>query len=208
MNEPKCHTFREGIEVLIGEDFTNDSCNGTRLWEAGMLLCRYLEQQYGPKKLRGKRVLELGCGTGLVAFYCAKAGASVVACDNEPLVLELCRRNMEANRLTAKHLDCRLFDWSNDEHVAALQDRDFDLVIGADCVFSLSATQALCKCLSRVCKPNATVGFMSVETRDDAVTECFRAGMQEEFDVSNASLKGIDKEFVHEDLQIFRFQKK
>lgn len=75
----------------------------------------------------------------------------------------------------------------------------FDFVVGADCVFSLAATEKLCSCLDRVMKEATTIGFMSIETRDPAVTKAFLDGMNERsFDVSAVSLAKVPKEYLHQ----------
>jgi release factor glutamine methyltransferase len=45
----------------------------------------------------GERVLEIGCGSGIVSIQCALSGAIVTACDINPKAVELARRNAEAN---------------------------------------------------------------------------------------------------------------
>lgn len=53
-----------------------------------------------------------------------------------------------------------------------------------------------------------TIGVMSVETRDDAVTEAFEKGLRAAgFVVERASQDGIDPEIQHVDLHVFRFSK-
>ncbi len=47
---------------------------------------------------------------------------------------------------------------------------------------------------------------MSIETRDDAVTRSFVEGMIAlQFEVTAVSQKGIDSEYRHPDIQIYRF---
>ncbi|MCL2607524.1 MAG: methyltransferase [Methanomassiliicoccaceae archaeon] len=45
----------------------------------------------------GERVLEIGCGSGIVAIHCAKNGASVTAVDINPAAVALTRKNAAAN---------------------------------------------------------------------------------------------------------------
>jgi len=59
----------------------------------------------------GERVLEIGCGTGVVAIHCAKNGAEVTAVDINPSAVELTRRNAAAN---GAYMDIRLSDLYED----------------------------------------------------------------------------------------------
>ena len=100
------------------------------------------------------------------------------------------------------------FDWSNEDDVRKVCGEDFDVVLGADCVFSLRAVASLCDCLDTVMEDKNTTGYMSVETRDDAVTEAFVETMKKkDFRIAMVSLEGIDDKYLHEDLAIYKFSK-
>ena len=65
-------------------------------WASGQLLARYVLDH--PELVRGRRVLDFGCGSGVVAIAAALAGAeSAVACDCDPLALEAARANAALN---------------------------------------------------------------------------------------------------------------
>jgi len=59
----------------------------------------------------GERILEIGCGSGVVAIHCAKNGADVTAVDINPSAVELTRRNAAAN---GAFMDIRLSDLYED----------------------------------------------------------------------------------------------
>jgi hypothetical protein len=76
---------------------------GTSLWDAAAVFMRYLDREaasgVGPlaaEALRGRRVLELGCGLGLPGMAFAAYGAQVTFTD-KPDVMEHCERNWESN---------------------------------------------------------------------------------------------------------------
>ena len=48
---------------------------------------------------KGERVLEVGCGSGVVSIHCAANGAKVVSVDINPKAVELTGKNFEANEL-------------------------------------------------------------------------------------------------------------
>ncbi|WP_422931676.1 methyltransferase [Singulisphaera sp. PoT] len=58
----------------------------------------------------GRRILELGAGTGLPGIVAASFGARVMQSDRDELALHLCRRNGERNG--AKNLEYCLADWT------------------------------------------------------------------------------------------------
>jgi 2-polyprenyl-3-methyl-5-hydroxy-6-metoxy-1,4-benzoquinol methylase len=54
------------------------------------------------ESVKGKRVLELGCGMGTDAVKFAEAGASVVCVDLTPAAIDLCKQNFAARGLSAE----------------------------------------------------------------------------------------------------------
>lgn len=207
--EPSARGFEfRGLEepIVLLEDFANDSANGTRTWEAGILLARYVEATCADK-MRKKRVVELGPGTGLLSVYLGKLGcAEVQSLDYNALVVALLKRNVAENRVTVK---VRRFDWGEAADVAWLAGAGpWDWLLGADCVFSLAATALLVECL-HAAAGEQTVGLMSIETRDPAVTEAFVRGMeQRDFEIAAVSLRAVSKEHTHSSMAIYRFVKK
>ena len=68
-------------------------------WAGGQALARHILDQ--PQLVRGKRVLDLGAGSGLTALAPMLAGATTaLASDIDRLALIAVRLNAEANRLT------------------------------------------------------------------------------------------------------------
>ncbi|RMZ89634.1 hypothetical protein DV736_g3135, partial [Chaetothyriales sp. CBS 134916] len=73
------------------------SDTGNRTWEASLRLMHFLSAH--PQLIRGRTVLELGTGSGLLSIYCAAAlGAkTVIATDISPQILQACQDNIELN---------------------------------------------------------------------------------------------------------------
>jgi predicted nicotinamide N-methyase len=68
-------------------------------WAGGQALARYLLDH--PAAVRGRRVLDIASGSGLVAIAAAMAGAaSVIACDVDPLAVASIELNASANDVT------------------------------------------------------------------------------------------------------------
>ncbi|NQX88165.1 MAG: methyltransferase [Halioglobus sp.] len=65
-------------------------------WASGQVLARFLLDH--PHWVRGKRVADFGCGSGVVAIAAMLAGArEAVACDNDPAAQSAARQNARLN---------------------------------------------------------------------------------------------------------------
>ena len=57
----------------------------------------------------GERILEIGCGSGIVSIHCASNGAFVTSVDINPSAVELTRINFENNGLKAEIMESDLY---------------------------------------------------------------------------------------------------
>ena len=128
-----------GIELLEKPNVLSDAgCTGHRTWEAALSFARWLQDV----SVRGKRVLELGAGTGLLSLMSAKQGAAqVVATDADEGVLSRLAQAAKRNDLPVV---CKKYLWGDD--LASLG-TDFDVILGADVVIWLDDRFQLCKLL-------------------------------------------------------------
>lgn len=68
-------------------------------WASGLALARWILAH--PQRVQGRRVLDFGAGSGVVAIAAAMAGAAqVTVCDLDPRALQACRANAELNHVT------------------------------------------------------------------------------------------------------------
>jgi SAM-dependent methyltransferase len=132
-------------------------------WIAGMH--DDLVERLEPKP--GERWLDVGCGTGEVAFRAAEAGAEVTASDLAPALIE------SAKRLGAERgLDI-------DFHVADCErlpydDASFDVVASAVGVMFAPDHRATAGELARVCRPGGRIGLTAWKA-DAGVHDMFKA---------------------------------
>lgn len=92
-------------------------------WASGLALAQWILQH--PEQVAGKRVIDVGAGSGIVALAAKLAGAShAVACDLDPVALQACRANAELNQLQLSY-SADLFS----ESVA------YDLLFAADLLY-------------------------------------------------------------------------
>jgi predicted nicotinamide N-methyase len=111
------------------------------LWRSGMALARELDGE----NLRGRRVVELGCGLAVPSIAAARGGAEVIATDGDIDALGLVRRNAEANGV---ELETAAVDWADPDE---LVDRGpFDLVLCSDILYERPSVAMLLKLLPRL----------------------------------------------------------
>jgi predicted nicotinamide N-methyase len=111
------------------------------LWRSGVALAREL----AGAPLRGRRVVELGCGLAVPSLAAARAGARVLATDAEPDALELVARNARANRV---QVETMAIDWSRPD--ALVRRAPFDLVLASDVLYERQAVAPLLALLPRL----------------------------------------------------------
>jgi len=74
------------------------------------------------------RVMEIGCGLGLVGIAAASRGADVILTDCDPTAVALAARNIDHNRL---HARAAVFDWNHPPEPSW----NPDLILGADVLY-------------------------------------------------------------------------
>lgn len=80
---------------------SSSGTTGLRTWEAALLLGSYLVSEQGQSMIHGKRLFELGAGTGMLSILCAKhlKIAGIVSTDGDEAVVDAIKTNVFLNGL-------------------------------------------------------------------------------------------------------------
>ena len=74
----------------------------------------------------GDKVLDVGCGSGILSIVCLKLGAGhVVGTDIDPICMDSAKENMKVN-----HLEENLFDFY---HGNLIDDKELQETVGTEC---------------------------------------------------------------------------
>jgi predicted nicotinamide N-methyase len=111
------------------------------LWRSGVALARELAGE----PVAGRRVVELGCGLGVPSLVAARAGAFVLATDQDPEALELVERNARENGVA---VETARVDWGDADELVARG--PFDLVLAADVLYEPGSAAVLLSLLPRL----------------------------------------------------------
>jgi predicted nicotinamide N-methyase len=114
------------------------------LWPSARVLAGAL----AARALGGRRVLELGCGLGLVAVAAARAGARVTAIDWAADAVAYTRANAARNGVAVEALEV---DWTRPGALVARA--PWDLVVGSDLLYEERAVEPLLALLDSLSSP-------------------------------------------------------
>jgi SAM-dependent methyltransferase len=101
---------------------------------------------------RGKDVLDVGCGTGVVALTAARLGARVTGVDLTPALLERARQNASIMGLSAEWVE-------GDVESIPLGDSKFDVVVSQFGHMFAPRPEVAVREMLRVLKPGGTIAF-------------------------------------------------
>ncbi|PLN80524.1 putative methyltransferase-domain-containing protein [Aspergillus taichungensis] len=134
-NNPRTIITSESRGLILASGTT-----GFRTWEAALHLGTYLSTPAGAALVSGKRVLELGAGTGFLSMFCAKylRPESVLATDMEPALIDGMVDSAGRNEL-GENFGAGIWEWGTElRRLGGGEDEEkpvFDLVVGADLIY-------------------------------------------------------------------------
>ncbi|KAK8161690.1 putative methyltransferase-domain-containing protein [Phyllosticta citrichinensis] len=163
---------------------SSSGTTGLRTWEAALHLGAYLTTEVGSQWIRGKRILELGAGTGLVSILCAKHvdASRATITDGDEGVVDSIKTNVFLNGLdTAADTESIVLKWGRS---CALRDslyyedegqqNQYDVVLGADVTYDKSVIPALVATLADVLQRQPSLNILIAATiRNEETFEAF-----------------------------------
>jgi predicted nicotinamide N-methyase len=116
---PRHNLTREETQALMNEPPFWSFC-----WSSGQVLAEWVLKRRA--LVEGRRVLDFGTGSGIVAVAAALSGArKVIACDIDPVSMEAVKANAELNQV--------VIEGSRDFESASLE--RFDVILAADVLY-------------------------------------------------------------------------
>jgi predicted nicotinamide N-methyase len=109
----------------------------------GALLVRSVAQR--GEDLRGRRVVELGCGLAVPSIAAARAGAAVLATDVSDEALTLVERNAREH---SARVETAIVDWAEPDELVGRA--SFDLVLAADVLYERASVAPLLSLIPRL----------------------------------------------------------
>jgi len=110
---------------------------------------------------RGMKVLDIGCGTGLLTIRAAEKGAEVKGIDINPAMLEIAEKRLKSSRISEKLKENVEFCEMGTEELETENENSYDAVVSGLCFSELSRDEIrfTLKQLRRIIKP---AGFLLI----------------------------------------------
>lgn len=155
----------------------------------------------GASLVEGKRVLELGAGTGACGLAAAALGAAHVTLTDLPRLLPLLQQNVAVNPQLASRVVVATLIWGDDEAVTALHP-PVDVVLASDCLYQAAALQPFLASLHAL-SGQQTLTLLSLEHRQ-ALPFPEAAFQAAGFDVQRLSAAELDPDWSADDIHVYQ----
>lgn len=162
--------FQKGLIFPLNKDLGEAGC----MFQSEIVLCNFMSDESCAlsKYMKGdQKIVELGCGTGLLGIVIAQMGQKILLTDM-PHVLPQIEHNVKENLEGEAAARCSVspLTWGNEEHGEAAG--KFDLVLCSDLVYKEETKEPLVKTLRALTHPGSIVA-MAFERRRKNVEDSF-----------------------------------
>lgn len=191
--------FEVGDIVATIEQEGSVGIGGT-VWDAAMVLARFLAANQVTIFKGVTRVLELGSGTGLCGIAIAKLRPEVeVVITDQASHLDLIRQNIALNSVA--NASAEELDWLNPKCLG-----HFDLILGSDLVYSPTLFAPLAETLTATAAHDSQI-FLCNELRVSTDLQFYKVAMTHGWTFTRLPQDMQDPEYSSPDIAIFKAHK-
>ncbi|XP_036927620.1 protein-lysine methyltransferase METTL21D [Acanthopagrus latus] len=203
----------DGCVLKVKQCYLGDV--GCVVWDAAIVLAKYLETKQfhdpssGVNVWAGRRVVELGAGTGAVGLMAASLGAQVTVTDLEDLQT-LLRVNIQENQalLSSGSVTAKVLQWGED--VSEFMPPPHYILM-ADCIYYEQSIIPLVESLKLLSGPDTCI-ICCYEQRTEGVNpkveRQFFKLLQQDFSCEEIPSEKQDPEFSCPDIHILHIRRK
>jgi predicted nicotinamide N-methyase len=153
------YVTRLGKRLRIQED--PEGGVGGSLWEAARALASLVENH--GEKLKSKRAVDLGSGTGLIGLVMASYGALSVHLTDRAEVLPLLRHNVARNGFADNdddecRVECVELEWGCGDEVERVG-APVDFVVASECIYNMKYAPMLFGTIRALSAPDTVIFF-------------------------------------------------
>ncbi|XDV52276.1 hypothetical protein PO909_021027 [Leuciscus waleckii] len=176
------NTYRvSGQNITIHQYYCANLGVSASVWDSALHLCQFFEKE--SLDLSGKRIIELGAGTGLVGIVAARLGAQVTITDLS-LALAQIESNVECNTPLSGWPSVAPavlpLSWGRDHDSFS---SSWEFVLGADIVYMPETFPLLLDTLAHLSKDGAVVLLASPMRREHGAQDFYNTVLPQMFKV-------------------------
>ncbi|ORX91173.1 hypothetical protein K493DRAFT_53123 [Basidiobolus meristosporus CBS 931.73] len=180
-----------GHEIVIQQnqdqkiDITQNT--GNIVWDGAYILSRFIQKHV---KVKGKRCVELGAGTGLVGLVTWSLGGKVVLTEI-PDLIELTQKNVELNTralvgdLSEEDVDVKVLSWGDEAQINDLSP-PYEVILGSEILYLKDFHKDLLKTLCRLSDSKTEI-YMVYKERGLGEEKFFMLAKRFSFDIEQNS---------------------
>jgi predicted nicotinamide N-methyase len=166
-----------------------------KVWDCALLLIRFFEREQ--ISFTGKRVVDIGSGTGIMGLACRQLGANHVMLTDLDKAQDLLRANIALNQAPneGEHVIAHRLFWGDQTQAQALNP-PVDLIVATDVIYEYKFLEPLIQTLTHLSGPN-TVIYLAYRSRGltpEQEKEAF-AKLKETFTVQQTQY--VEKDFLN-----------
>ncbi|ESO10175.1 hypothetical protein HELRODRAFT_109498 [Helobdella robusta] len=192
----------DGKSVFVSQLVCGDV--GCVVWDSAIVMFHFIEKN--KSFFSGKKVIDLGSGTGLIGIQAAACGADAVITDLEEFI-SLMELNIKNNlHIISGTIEARCLRWGSD--VSDLSSPDILLV--SDCLYYDESVLPLAKTINDLSNEN-TIVYLSYEIRESEakkkIVKDFFNIISKTFTVQDVPKHLLDEEFCCDDIKMLKMTK-
>jgi 2-polyprenyl-6-hydroxyphenyl methylase/3-demethylubiquinone-9 3-methyltransferase len=134
-------------------DWWDENGRMKSLHDINPLRLEYIMQQ---TDLRGKRVLDVGCGGGILTERIARQASVTIGIDASPHMTAIARTHAEQSRLDIRYIDTDI------EHVTGFTEPGFDVILCMELLEHVPSYESVIAACKNVLNPGGIVIFATI----------------------------------------------
>eukprot|EP00850_Spirogloea_muscicola_P010821 SM000065S20170 [mRNA] locus=s65:141643:144959:+ [translate_table: standard] len=207
-----------GHKLFLVQD-PNSKNLGTTVWDASMVLVKFLEKHcrkgdFARERVSGSRVLDLGAGCGLTGLGFALLGGNVLLTDQAevlPILMRNADRNSTRAQMTAQGddsigghvgtVEVAELQWGNEKHIAAANG-PYDYIVATDVAYIEHLVEPLVDTILALSTSSTTI-LLGQESRSTIVDALLLTKCKQHFTVKKVSHSKLHPEYQHPAIDLF-----
>ncbi|GBG30169.1 Protein-lysine methyltransferase METTL21D [Hondaea fermentalgiana] len=199
-----------GKPLLVDEVANTGEGTGLVVWDGSIVLAKYVEHAV-PLSPQA-RVLELGCGTGVVGLASAALGAGAVYLTDLDYALGNARDNAARNEHLTERVQVFALDWTAEElDPRAVEHGNLTHILAADVIWVPELVIPFADTLARIESANPHIEhiLLAHQTRAIRTDEILWAELKaRSFQIQEISVQDFHPEFQSKRIKIYRLTRK